>query len=141
MEPLSVNTPPTNGGQGPVNPVKLISGGKLSRRRKGFSPSHRALLALDIEAGKVRVVNHTRKQARALTGASVGYTNTAAKLTPDQRQKVERGQVSLAAFHNKPRQPTDAALLHYIEKVGANRVMAALDKYTEPQLPLVAAAE
>jgi hypothetical protein len=116
----------------------LISGRKLSRRRKGFSASLRALLALDIEAGKVRVVNHTRKQARALTGASVGYTNTAAKLPPDQRQKVERGQVSLAAFHNK-RQPSDAALIDYIEKVGADRVLAALDKYTEPQLPLVAA--
>jgi hypothetical protein len=138
MEPLSVNTPPHNGGQGPVTPVRLISGRKLSRRRKGFSPSHRALLALDIETGKARVINHTRKQARALTGASVGYTNTAAKLTPDQRQKVERGQLSLAAFHNK-HQPTDAALLQYIEKVGADRVMAALDRYTEPQFPLVAA--
>jgi len=68
MEPLSVNTPPTNGGQAPV----------------------------------------------------------------------QRGQLSLAAFHNK-RQPSDAALITYIEKVGPDRVLAALDKYTEPQLPLFAA--
>jgi hypothetical protein len=130
MDTLRLTTPPTNGGQAPV---KLISGRKLSRSRKRLSPSHRALLALDIEAGKVRVVNHTRKQARSLTGASVGYTNTAAKLPPDQRVKVECGQVSLAAFHNK-RQPSDAALIDYIIKVGADRVMEVLDRYTQPSL-------
>jgi hypothetical protein len=137
MEPLSVNTPPTNGGQGPVTPVRLISGRKLHRRGKN-SPSHRALLAVDLVSGTVQVSRFTRAQARVLTGASYGYVNTAAKLNPEQRQKVERGQLSLAAFHNK-RQPSDAALLQYIEKVGADRVMAALDRYTEPQFPLVAA--
>jgi len=112
--------------------ARKIEGRKLSRRRKRISPSHKALLALDLMSGTVSVSRFTGAQARVLAGASYGYVATAAKLTPEQRRLVECG-LSLSAFHNR-HQPTDAALDDYIIKVGADRVMEALDRYTQPQL-------
>jgi hypothetical protein len=118
----------------PPAPTKTISGHKLSRCH--MSPARRALLAVDIAAGKVVVDDLTRAQARALTGASVGYVHTAAELTPAQREQVECGLLSLSAIHNGS--PTDAAIDRFVAKAGANRVMAALDRYTQPRFAFVA---
>jgi hypothetical protein len=103
------------------------------------NPAWLALLTVDIAAGRMPVSDLTRAQARKLTGASVGYTATAARLTPEERKKVNDGVATFAEFHNRPRQITDADLDRFVIRVGAGRVMAALDRHTSPDLPLVAA--
>jgi hypothetical protein len=123
-----------------------ISGRWFSRHRKDFSPTELALLAHDIEMGKKMWADHTRAQALALTKASAGYTASVAKLTPGERKQVEQGQLLLSKLHNK--QMSDTALDRFIARVGADRVMAAIDRYTQPSrcavqqtLPFAVAAE
>src|SRR5262245_16305710 len=89
-------------GKVPVAATRELNGRKLSRRLKRLTASHRALLALELEIGNARLVCPTRAQARALTGASLGYVITARRLTPAERQLVERGVTSLNSFHNRP---------------------------------------
>jgi hypothetical protein len=127
---LHQNTPPPRGAQATA---KKISGRKLSRKR--ISPIHLALLAADLVKGEVEISNLTPTQASGLTGASVGYVHTASKLTPEEREDVKRGRASLSQFHN--REPSDARLDRIVRKY-PQRIMQALDRYTQPPLPLAA---
>jgi hypothetical protein len=116
---------------------KIVVGKKLSRRRKGISPSHRALLARDLETGRARLCAPlTRKQSLAVTGASNGYTARAAGLTPEERVQVEAGSLSLSSVHNRP--PTDAQIDRLIARVGADRIMKGIDRYTSPRFSFAA---
>jgi hypothetical protein len=157
----------TNGSPGPASPatpptpVKDISGRKLAKRlHKGMSPTFAALLAHDLEAGKVVLHRLTRSQARALTGASLGYVATVARLTPEERQQVQRGHLSLASLHNKPKSDSfktfanatkevEAELGHaditvgdfvdrVFAKLGDGVLAAALDRYTQPRFAFAA---
>jgi hypothetical protein len=114
--------------------VREINGRKLAKRCKSLSPAHRALLAVALETGDVRLARLTRAQARLLTGASRGYVVTVRRLTPAERRQVELGLVSLVSLHNRP--PTDADIDRFIRKAGANRVLAAIDRFTSPEPPL-----
>ena len=115
---------------------KIVVGKKLSRRRKGINPSHLALLAVDLETGRARLsAPLTRRQAIAVTSA--GYVATATRLGAQEREQVEAGKLSLSSVHNAP--PSDAAIDKFIVKAGADRVMAGLDRYTQPSLFSVAA--
>jgi hypothetical protein len=96
----------------------------------------RALLAVDMVRG-IEISRPTPKQARLLLGVSKGYFTTAARLSVEERQQVEQGTVSFSFLHNRP--PTDFAIDRFIERAGANRVLAGLDRYTQPSLKLVAA--
>jgi hypothetical protein len=87
--------------------------------------------------GVVEISRPTPKQAQLLLKVSKGYFTTAARLSATERQQVEQGTVSFSSLHNRP--PTDSDIDRFIQRAGANRVMAALDRYTQPQLPLVAA--
>jgi hypothetical protein len=120
-------------GSAPTSHVaaKAIEGRKLSR--KPISPSHRALLAVDLMNGTVQVSRLTGPQARALTGASVGYVGTASRLNPEEREQVERGKLTLSAFHNN-KTVSDARIDRFIAKAGAENVMRGLDRWTQPQL-------
>ena len=79
----------------------------------------------------------TRRQAIAVTGASAGYVATATRLSAQEREQVEAGKLSPSSVHNAP--PSDAAIDKFIVKAGADRVMAGLDRYTQPSLFSVAA--
>jgi hypothetical protein len=68
----------------------------------------------------------TAKQARALSRASLGYAATVANLTPDERERVERGAISLAKLHRQPRSLGDAELDRVIARVGVERTWQAL---------------
>src|SRR5262249_22470888 len=125
-DPDRTNIPSTNGGQ---DLVKKISGHQLLRSRQHLSVSHLALLAADLEAGKVEMSRFPRSLAAAATGVSSGYISTAKKLSVEQRAQVERGK-SISAFHNNHQEMTDAAIDRFIAKAGAMRVMNALDRYT-----------
>lgn len=135
-------------------PVRDINGGKLAKRlRKGLSPTHRALLANDLQTGAVYVHHLTRRQALALTWASVGYVNTVAKLSPEQREQVASGKIPLSVFHNRPKTSAFAALARaanevevelgdedisvgdFVDRVLAkigDSLLAALDRLTVP---------
>jgi hypothetical protein len=114
-----------------------IVGKKLARKRKQITAHHLALLTADMVNGSVVVSHLTLAQARALTKASLGYASTASHLTPKQRQQVERGEMSLASFHNN-REPSDAQIDRLVAKC-PDRVMRALDRLTQPELPMMAA--
>lgn len=116
--------------------VKNINGRRLRRRRKGLSPTHRALLAYELEAGGASIHDLTRHDACALTGASRSYVATVFRASDEEREQVKSGQLALAVLHNKP--PSDSYLDRLILKVGADRVMAALDRYTRPQFKFAA---
>ena len=72
-----------------------------------------------------------------MTGASAGYVATATRLSAQEREQVEAGKLSPSSVHNAP--PSDAAIDKFIVKAGADRVMAGLDRYTQPSLFSVAA--
>jgi hypothetical protein len=112
-------------------PVKDVSGRQLARRlKRGLSAAFRALLAHEMQAGAVCIHHLSRRQAVALTSASWGYVSTIAKMTPDEREQLGDGRLSLSAVHN--RAPTDADVDRIVAKLGAERVLAALDRATAP---------
>src|SRR5262249_22090262 len=116
--------------------VRKITGRRLAELLKSgrITPAFAALLAVDMERGEIDVSYLTAKQARVMTGASAGYIAAAKRLTPEQREQVKRGQVTLSSLHNAKRTPTDDAIDRYIAKVGADRVWQAFERYTQPIL-------
>lgn len=115
----------------PDRPIRAMNGRRLNHLIKQASPRDRALLAVELAQGAVQVVQLTYVQARALTGASSGYVSTTARLTADERVRVARGQLSLARLH---RGLSDKVIDRFIVRAGADRVLAALDRYTQPSL-------
>lgn len=47
---------------------------------------------------------------------------------------ADRGQLSLSVAHNRKRELSDADLDRFITRVGAERVLQALDRFTQPRL-------
>jgi len=116
-------------------PVKDINGRKLARRlKKGLSPTFRALLAHEFESGAV-LHDLTRRQACKLLQVGASYVGTVAKSSPENRKKIERGELALSALHNTP---TDRQLDRLITRLGPDRVMEALDRCTRPQFRFAA---
>lgn len=111
-----------------------INGHKLARalKNKNISPAHRALLAHNLEIGAAYLHHLTRQQSLALTDASGGYVASVANLTPEEREQVNTGKLSLSVVHNRKREPTDAQLDRLVARIGADRVMAALDRLPAP---------
>ena len=106
-------------------------------RARSPSPTQLALLAHALSTGMTRVERFTSKQARLLTGASFGYTNTVAHLSDRERDALRGGFLSLSECHNRP--PTDAAVDRIVAKLGAERVLDALDRLTRPAAKVPAA--
>jgi hypothetical protein len=124
--PQAVNlTAPTAG--------PAITGRRLSRLIKQASAADRALLAHKLEQGEVLLVRPTRAQATMLAHASPSYVGTIGRLTADERLQLARGELSLSRLHNNHRYvATDTAIDRIVAKLGAERVMAALDRMTAP---------
>jgi hypothetical protein len=110
-----------------------ISGTTFARFARRIPAAERALLAVDLARGLVGP-HLTPWQARQLLKVSTGDFFTAARLSVAERQQVEQGTVSFSALHNRP--PTDFDIDRFIRRAGANRVMAGLDRFTQPQAPL-----
>src|SRR5205823_4064674 len=103
-------------------------------------PTRLAMLAAEIQ----QIYDPTSAQKRALTGA-------AERLTPEQRQAVQAGLLSLSAIHNAGRRDKsgdrklagliarrgeliDQEIDAFIAEVGADAVLAGLDRATPPQI-------
>jgi hypothetical protein len=101
----------------PINGYRLAA-----RLKRGLSPTFRALLALDLEAGTVEVRNLTRKQALLPTQASGGYVSTLRRASaevngmsplddgvPDDRSTVfQTIRLIVVPFEEKPAQSFSA---------------------------------
>ena len=124
---------------GPSEVNQVSSGRDLDRMVRAANPTKRALLAADIEAGRVIIEKLTARQARILARANSPYANAARKLSPTERVACRIGRLNLAEKARERRPISDAKLDKLIRKIGAGRMMAALDRYTSPELPLVAA--
>ena len=112
-----------------------IDGRQLSRRLKKLSPEKRALLAHDLERG-ARLENLTRAQAAAMTKVAPSYIATVDRASAEERKQLGYGWLTLSWLHNahRRRPVTDADVERIVKKIGADRIMRALDKITSPVL-------
>lgn len=111
--------------------IEILQGRALKRLVRAANATERALLAADLEAGRVIVERPTAPQARALAGAGSACFYTARWLSPMDRNAVRGGRLKLSEVRRR-REPSDAKLDRLIARYGANRVMAALDRITRP---------
>ncbi|MDI2073898.1 MULTISPECIES: hypothetical protein [Bradyrhizobium] len=131
----------TNGGAIALDTGTEIDGVWLSRHLNRLSPAERALLAYQLSEGSLR--NPTRPQSAMMMRVSVSYVNTIAAATAEERVLLECGRLALSDLHNKHRRGpvNDANVERIVLKLGADRILRALDRITAPEseLPLVAA--
>jgi hypothetical protein len=133
MEPHSINGTPQNGGQGPA--IKL-SGKRLAKWRKMgvITPDFAARLAYGLQVGRFAVGDFTDKQSRLLTGASradLAAVRRSARRKHRQHRANGNGQHARVLYR---RDPTDSDVDAIVAKIGADRVMKALDRHTQPQM-------
>jgi hypothetical protein len=67
-----------------------------------------------------------------LHGVSLGYFGTAWHLTDAQREAVRAHPNWLASFHHRRRELTDSEIDKLVARVGADRLLSALDRVTAP---------
>jgi hypothetical protein len=120
-EPVYTGTNGHRNGSGAAKP-------RIKQILKGTTAARRA-----IDAVRLVAAGYSPRQAARAAGASFGYLNTALKLTPEQLMLIEHGVIPLAAFHNKA-SITDKVIDRLIAWFGADRVMAGLDRVTQPSL-------
>src|SRR5258706_1976867 len=95
------------------------TGSFLKKMLHGAGPLVRASVAARLVRGELPYVNPTPAQAARVC-------------------RVTASRVHAALGHH-PRQLSDVQIDRLIARAGADRVMQALDRYTRPKLPLVAA--
>jgi hypothetical protein len=92
-----------------------------------MDPVHRAQLALQLQRGEVVIGNLTAKQARRITETDVTVLAAMRRITPPTpRPRDARNRVTYR------RELTDNDLDRLIDKAGHGRVLAALDRVTQP---------
>jgi hypothetical protein len=100
--------------------------------------THKALDALDF---KVKF-GFPNKAACQVTGANAAYLSILCRLTPQQREQVARGELSLSQLHNKRRHGkgngngsrlSNARLDQFVSRIGLARIWAAIERLTAPR--------
>jgi hypothetical protein len=104
----------------PPTTVKKISGRLLAQklRRGEIKPEHRARLAEDWRTGRLHVTAPTSAQSRRFMGATVADVAAERRLAREQRRRDGR--------------LNDADVDRIVERVGADKVLAAIDRLTRP---------
>lgn len=96
-----------------------ITGRRLNRLVRGFSPRQRGVLAVDLERGAVRISDLTRLQSTALARVSAS---------------------TVATVHcPRRKEPSDADIARAVIRLGIENVQRVIDRLRQPELPLVAA--
>jgi hypothetical protein len=114
--------------------VRDVNGRKLSRKRE-LNPTHRALLAFELECGALWLHHLSRRQAQRLTGANQRDVTSLRRASAEQREQVKKGLLALAELTPRaPVVPTDADVDRVVRQLGAERVMQSLDRLTQPTL-------
>jgi|SRR6266487_801593 hypothetical protein len=109
--------------------VKIISGRILAKhlRRGTVDPVRRAQLALKLQRGEVVLGHLTAKQARWMTETDATVLAAMRRMTPPApRPRVVRSRVTYR------RELSDSDLDLLVEKAGHERMLAALDRATQP---------
>jgi hypothetical protein len=114
------------------NGFKIIIGRRLARRLKDISADFKALLGHEMVTGEVVLRQLTQAQASALLSVSRPYISAVNQASPEERELIKRKRLSISTLYSKHRAPTDTALDKLVMKIGADRVMAALDRATNP---------
>lgn len=114
-------------------------GRKPSCRLKPLSAEQRAFIAwwLLLFSSGFRTI----KEAAAAVGLSSTYVSVYCNATVEQRLLMREGELTLSALVNKckPRPtPSDADVEKAVEKLGVERVWHAVERITQPQLPITA---
>jgi hypothetical protein len=127
MRDFHVNGGPT--------PVKAPTGHHIARRAGKLDASHKALLVAGIKAGvilesDIRLGDLTIGQLCKIVGVSRPYGYAAAAMNPDEWTRVHRGVLKIS---DKLTAPSDQKLDRLVAKHAA-RVMAAVDRYTQPRM-------
>jgi hypothetical protein len=106
--------------------LHLIYGRKLAALLKAgtASDANMARLAHELQTGVVAITGLTARQARQMTGAS--RAGLAAERRAHQPVKGRR-----VLYRSNP---SDADVDKVVARVGADRIMRALDRYTQPSL-------
>jgi hypothetical protein len=114
---------------GPAPRVKFVSGRILAKKlRKGtVDPVYRAQLALKLQRGEVLIGNLTAKQARWLTGTDVTVLAVMRRAIPPASRP--RATSTRVTYRSKL---SDSDLDLLVNKAGHGRVLAALDRVTQP---------
>jgi hypothetical protein len=115
-----------------------MTGRRLNRLTRRASPRDRALLAVGLTRGEIQVTEYTLKQATTLTGASLGYTITTNRLTPEECTQLARGSISLCRLHLRHRH-SNAELDRVVQTYGIDALWRALDRATAPTTVVEAA--
>jgi len=119
-----------NLGQAPAKPIKTISGLYLGKAVRRYTKRRRAQDAAGWIRGEVAIVTPTIKLAAAVFGVSA----------PVVRAQLDRCAKHHANGNSGDSYPiSDDALDRLVTAIGADRVLAAIDRATQPQLPLAAA--
>jgi hypothetical protein len=118
------------GGQVPAA-VKQISGKKLAKQLKtgAISPDFAARLAYDLNTGHLAVSRLTAKQSRWLTGATCADLARVRREMRATNGNSNGGNGRVLYRHDVADSDVDAI----VTKVGAERVMASLDRLTKPR--------
>jgi hypothetical protein len=96
-----------------------MSGESIVRKLRKASPGVRALVAAKLAEGKI-IPGLKRAQAAKLAYSSVHSIAIVKRATPDEREALKHGKVSLRAVreaHTKHREMSDADIIDFINRV------------------------
>ena len=111
-----------------------VSGRQFARRLKKLNAGQRALTAYGLNVGELRLSSYTKSLSAAMAGVSVSYLNTVAHASEAERRLLACGCLALSGLHNRHRHPitTDEDVERMVREIGADRIMAVIDKLTSP---------
>jgi hypothetical protein len=114
---------------------------RQSRRRRPtsrLSIERRAILA----AGVVERSKLSAQKVGDLFCVNERYISAVRRLSEADRSRLLRGEITLSDLCNGPRKPpSDEKIDRIVAKLGAERVLAAIDRLTQPSRPFAVAAE
>lgn len=116
-----------------TNGVK-INGLELDRWLRACKPAEKALVARSLIFGELELTYWTRRQALAATGGSSRYLSAVERLPEQVRVQIWDRQVRLSDLCVRRYPQDDKGLDALVAQVGAEKIFAALDRWTEPQL-------
>lgn len=123
------------------NEINGILTGRQLRRAK---PPARIVIGSELCNGGLVVTGLSCRQAARLTRADRGAISAVNHATPDEREALERGKITIGDLR-KP--PSERAVLNAIKRIGLARIIAIagpgaaldiIDQMTAPATPIAA---
>jgi hypothetical protein len=124
----------------------LGDGPGLAYALRGKSAAERAVIAAEYGDEALWILKPTKAQRARLFKVSTPTLNAALALPPEERARVKRGLCPLIEPKDRLKAAlsavkTDADVVCVINEIGFNHVWLVVDRMTQPELPLMQAAE